>query len=74
MQVDALGLHGAIRLRDTRTDPVARGELAAATGRTQVPCLFIDGEPLFESADIDAWLEGYARTHAGTPPPAGETS
>ena len=26
------------------------------TGSTQVPCLFIDGEPMFESLDIIAWL------------------
>jgi glutaredoxin len=43
--------------RDTRTDPAASGELYRQTGRTQVPCLFIHGEPLFESADIIEWLE-----------------
>ncbi len=51
--------------KDTRQDPEAREELQARTGRTQVPCLFIDGEPLFESGDILEWLE----EHYGDPPP-----
>ncbi len=46
-----------VPIHDTRTDPAASGELYRQTGRTQVPCLFIDGEPLFESADIIEWLE-----------------
>lgn len=46
--------------RDTRRDPAAQKALRTATGRTQVPCLFIDGTPLFESRDIVAWLERYA--------------
>ena len=51
-------------LRDTRTDPDARREHRARTGRTQVPCLYIDDEPLFESADIVRWLEVYAARDA----------
>lgn len=27
------------------------------TGRRTVPCLYIDGEPKFESSDITSWLE-----------------
>ena len=50
----------AVAQRDTRLDPTARAELQAQTGRTQVPCLFIDGVPLFESDDIIAWLEAHA--------------
>jgi glutathione S-transferase len=42
--------------RDTREDPSARQELFEATSRTQVPCLFIDGQPLFESDAILEWL------------------
>lgn len=49
-----------VELRDVRTSDDARRELLEATGRTQVPCLFIDGTPLFESADISRWLEAYA--------------
>lgn len=46
--------------RDTWRDPGARDELASKTGRTQVPCLFVDGVALFESRDIVAWLQRYA--------------
>lgn len=60
-RIDALGLGDRVKLRDTLMEPAARAELLQATGRTQVPCLFIDGEPLFESADINAWLEAHAR-------------
>ncbi len=54
-RLDALNLE--IELRDTRTEPRWRQDLLLKTGRTQVPCLLIDGEPLFESADINAWLQ-----------------
>lgn len=29
----------------------------AKGGKHQVPCLFIDGKPLYESSDIIAWFE-----------------
>ena len=29
----------------------------AKGGKRQVPCLFIDGKPLYESSDIIAWFE-----------------
>ncbi len=62
--LDRLGLE--VELRDTLADPTVRKELLDATGRTTVPCLFIDGEPLFESLDIIAWLEAYKEAgHAG---------
>jgi len=55
----------AVTLRDTMREPDARDALISATGRTQVPCLFIDGEPLFESADIVAWLEAHVAANRG---------
>ncbi|MDG1480170.1 MAG: glutaredoxin [Myxococcota bacterium] len=55
--VDRLRLQGTIEYRDTRTEPKWRGDLQERTGRTQVPCLFIDGEAMFESADIGDWLQ-----------------
>ena len=55
--IDQLELVGSIEYRDTRTDPKWRADLQQRTGRTQVPCLFIDGEAMFESADINDWLE-----------------
>ncbi len=45
-----------VEYRDTRTAGKWRKELFAKTGRTQVPCLFVDGKPLFESSDISAFL------------------
>ena len=43
--------------KDTSEDPAARQELINMTGRTQVPCLSIDGKPLLESNDIIQWFE-----------------
>jgi glutaredoxin len=34
----------------------ARDILARMTGRSQVPCLVIDGQPMLESADIVQWM------------------
>ena len=53
-------LHISVRMADIRQDPAARDHLYQQTGRHTVPCLFIDGEPLFESADIISWLESQA--------------
>ena len=52
--VDRLDVN--IEYRDVRTDRAWRTDLMQRTGRTQVPCLLIDDEPLFESADIVAFL------------------
>lgn len=46
-----------IEYRDVRTNADWRRDLIERTGRSQVPCLLIDGEPLFESADISAFVE-----------------
>lgn len=55
--VDDLNLEGVIEYRDTRREPKWRADLIERTGRTQVPCLFIDGQAMFESADINDWLQ-----------------
>ena len=50
-----------IEQRDTSRGSEWRADLMSKTGRTQVPCLFIDGAPMFESMDIVLWLrERYA--------------
>jgi glutaredoxin 3 len=46
-----------ILIRDTRRNRKWRDDLQRRTNRTQVPCLFIDGEPMFESNDIIAWIK-----------------
>ncbi|MCB9676055.1 MAG: glutaredoxin [Alphaproteobacteria bacterium] len=56
--VGQLGLD--VPTADILMDRANRDALIAKTGRSQVPCLFIDGQPLFESADIVAWLGAYA--------------
>jgi len=56
--IESLGLK--LEYRDTIRDRTASSELREATGRSTVPCLFIDGRPLFESDDIIAWLQAYS--------------
>ena len=57
--IDELGVE--IELRDTLKQRRWREDLYERTGRTQVPCLLIDDQPMFESADIIAWLRANAR-------------
>lgn len=54
--ITALNISAHIELRNTRQDSRHRDDLRALTGRTQVPCLVIDGKPLLESDDIVAYL------------------
>ncbi|MCO5170580.1 MAG: glutaredoxin [Planctomycetes bacterium] len=56
-KVKVMGLEGKVRYRDTLREPGAQDELVRRGGEDQVPCLFIDGQPMYESADIIAWLE-----------------
>ena len=46
-----------VPLKNVDEDHKAREELLHLGGKTQVPCLFIDGKPLFESGDIIDWLK-----------------
>lgn len=48
-------------LFDTDSDPSARARLVREGGMDQVPCLFIDGTPLYESLDIIEWLRSHPR-------------
>lgn len=49
-----------IPMQDIQTELGARDELLAIGGKGQVPCLVIDGKPLYESADVVSWLEAHA--------------
>ena len=42
--------------RNISTDADAEQKLIAVGGKRQVPCLFIDGKPLYESSDIIDWV------------------
>ena len=44
-------------LKDTSSSPANREELRKIGGKTQVPCLVIDGKAIYESLDIIKWLE-----------------
>ncbi|TDO78321.1 glutaredoxin [Halanaerobium saccharolyticum] len=46
-----------IELKNINQDQEAEAELIEVGGKRQVPCLFIDGEPLYESDDIVDWLK-----------------
>ncbi|MEW5894651.1 MAG: glutaredoxin [Candidatus Omnitrophota bacterium] len=45
-----------IELKDKSAHPEFEKELITIGGKPQVPCLMIDGEPLYESDDIIQWL------------------
>lgn len=51
----SLGLE--IPQRNIRKDVTARDELMRVGGSKQVPCLFVNGKPLYESSDIIAFLK-----------------
>ena len=53
--VERLGL--PVRYRDISRDEAAARRLVEVGGLDQVPCLFIDGRPLYESTDIARFLE-----------------
>ncbi len=48
--------HIAVIYRNIGTDAEANRELLSIGGKNQVPCLFINGAPLYESDDIIAWF------------------
>lgn len=54
MKLDQLNIK--VEMRDILSDPESYQRLVNDTGRRTVPCLYIDGKPMFESADINAWL------------------
>ena len=53
--VERLGL--PVRYRDVLRDDAAAAKLLKVGGLDQVPCLFVDGKPLYEAEDIVAFLE-----------------
>ena len=45
-----------VEMHDIHKSEEDRMYLRTVGGKEQVPCLFIDGKPLYESSDIIAWL------------------
>ncbi len=46
-----------IPMKDILENPGFRDELLKIGGKTQVPCLVINGKALYESMDIIKWFE-----------------
>lgn len=55
--IEKNNLNDSFILKNIHEDPVAREELISKGGKEQVPCLFINEKPLYESADIIKWIE-----------------
>lgn len=55
--IDNMGIADKVEMKDIQTDPENLKQLIAVGGKQQVPCLFIDGKPLYESTDIIHWLQ-----------------
>lgn len=56
-KVKELELEEYISFKDTFKDPSNALSHQERSGRSTVPCLYIDEKPLFESLDIIKWLE-----------------
>ena len=48
-----------ITYRDISLSEDAEQTLIRVGGKRQVPCLFIDGKPMYESLDIIDWLKAH---------------
>lgn len=46
-----------LKMIDISDNPEATRRLKKEGGKKQVPCLFIDGQPLYESDDIIQWFK-----------------
>ncbi len=57
--IEELDIEDKITRRLTSSGTEWRSDLRDRTGSTQVPCLFIDGEVMFESADIISWMRSH---------------
>lgn len=59
------GLEEKVIFYDIHDDHKFKEKLIRDTGRSTVPCMYIDGKPMFESRDIAEWLHKYARELQG---------
>lgn len=53
----SLGIEDKVTLKNILTNQKNADTLVRVGGKRQVPCLFIDGDPLYESDDIVAYLK-----------------
>ena len=55
--IDQHQLKDRIEYNEITESEEAASKLQSMTGKTQVPCLVVDGKPMLESGDIIQWLE-----------------
>lgn len=55
--IEERGFQDRIAFTEITETEGAKDRLAQLTGKTQVPCLVADGEPILESLDIIQWLD-----------------
>ena len=55
----------SIPLKDVTQDKQAKEELRVTGGHLIVPCLIVDGRPIYEDADIIQWLSQNLTTISG---------
>ena len=48
-----------LKMKNTIRDATAKSELLEIGGKTQVPCLVINGKAMYESDDIIQWLKNH---------------
>ncbi len=53
-------LESKVTLVDIHKDASQKQKLIQDTGRSTVPCLYIDGKPMHESREIAQWLKTHA--------------
>ena len=55
--IDEQGLKDQIDYTEINEVEGAKDKLVQLTGKSQVPCLVIDGQPMLESGEIVQWLQ-----------------
>ncbi|WP_300410573.1 glutaredoxin [Lagierella sp.] len=55
--IDKYNLKDKIEIKDIVKDEANKNRLVEEGGKNQVPCLFIDGKPMYESSDIIDYLK-----------------
>ena len=56
-KIKSLELQSKIQFKNTLEDSTHRDFHMKNTGRSTVPCLYVDDKPMFESSEIMNWLE-----------------
>lgn len=56
-KIKALELSPKINFKNVLQNPEFKKHHKEITGKNMVPCLYIDGKPMFESMDIMDWLD-----------------